>query len=70
MKKRKAGAGAEPAENPPGRQRTEASIMKKAKVYFTDFRTRLDVSQGVKLQNLCRTAGLGKVDFDGKFAAL
>ena len=28
--------------------------MEKAKVVFTDFRTKLDVSQGVKLQNLCR----------------
>ena len=30
----------------------------KATVYFTDFRTRLDVSQGVKLQRLCRRAGI------------
>ena len=26
----------------------------KSAVYFTDFRTKLDVSQGVKLQNLCK----------------
>ena len=31
--------------------------MEKAKVYFTDFRTKPDVSQGVKLQKLCRRAG-------------
>ena len=28
--------------------------MEKSKVYFTDFRTQLDVSLGVKLQRLCR----------------
>ena len=44
--------------------------MEKAKVYFTDFRTRLDVSQGVKLQNLCKLAGMNKIDFDGKFVAI
>ena len=44
--------------------------MAKAKVYFTDFRTKLDVSQGVKLQKLCRQAGLGQVDFEGKFVAI
>ena len=44
--------------------------MAKAKVYFTDFRTKLDVSQGVKLQKLCRKAGLDRIDFEGKFAAI
>ena len=44
--------------------------MEKAKVYFTDFRTRLDVSQGVKLQNLCKLAGMNKINFDGKFVAI
>ena len=34
----------------------------KAKVFFTDFRTSLDVSQGVKLQKLCRKAGIGQLD--------
>ena len=34
--------------------------MEKAKVYFTDFRTKPNVSQGVKLQKLCRQAGLGR----------
>jgi hypothetical protein len=42
----------------------------KAKVYFTDFRTSLDVSQGVKLQKLCRKAGIGQIEFEGKFAAI
>ena len=44
--------------------------MPKSRVYFTDFRTRLDVSQGVKLQNLCRKAGMGEIDFEGKFTAI
>ena len=44
--------------------------MEKAKVYFTDFRTKLNVSQGVKLQKLCRQAGLGRIDFEGKFVAI
>ena len=42
----------------------------KAKVYFTDFRTKLDVSQGVKLQKLCRKAGIEEIDFEEKFAAI
>ncbi|MBQ7724108.1 MAG: 4Fe-4S ferredoxin, partial [Lachnospiraceae bacterium] len=44
--------------------------MEKAKVYFTDFRTGLDISQGVKLQKLCRKAGIGEIDFEGKFTAI
>ena len=39
-------------------------------VYFTDFRTVADVSQGVKLQKLCRRAGIDKIDFRDKFAAI
>ena len=42
----------------------EESKMAKAKVWFTDFRTQLDVSQGMKLQKLCRKAGMEKVGFD------
>ncbi len=44
--------------------------MEKAKVYFTDFRTQLEVSQGEKLKRLCRKAGIGDIDFDGKFTAI
>ena len=44
--------------------------MEKAKVYFTDFRTQLDTSQGVKLQRLCRKAGIADIDFEGKFVAI
>ena len=42
----------------------------KAKVYFTDFRTALDVSQGVKLQKLCRRAGIDRISFEEKFVAI
>ena len=44
--------------------------MSKAKVYFSDFRTRLGVSQGAKLQRLIKKAGIGDIDFDGKFVAI
>ncbi len=44
--------------------------MEKAKVFFTDFRTTPGVSQGQKLQRLCRKAGFEAIDFDGKFAAI
>ncbi len=44
--------------------------MGRAKVYFTDFRTQLDVSQGVKLQRLIKKAGIGGIDMDGKFVAI
>ena len=37
--------------------------MEKAKVYFSDFRTRIGVSQGKKLQKLMRAAGVGSIDF-------
>lgn len=39
-------------------------------VYFTDFRTVPNVSQGVKLQRLCRRAGIDKIDFTEKFVAI
>ena len=48
----------------------EKAATGKAKVYFTDFRTQLEVSQGVKLQKLCRRAGIGNIDFTGKFVAI
>lgn len=44
--------------------------MDKSKVYFTDFRTTLGVSLPSKLQKLIRTAGIGNIDFDGKFTAI
>ena len=44
--------------------------MEKAKVYFSDFRTTAGISQGAKLQKLMRRAGVGQIDFDGKFVAI
>ncbi|MBO5550684.1 MAG: DUF362 domain-containing protein [Lachnospiraceae bacterium] len=44
--------------------------MGKADVYFTDFRTRIGVSQCEKLKKLIRAAGIGNIDFEGKFTAI
>lgn len=44
--------------------------MAKSKVYYSDFRTRISVNQGMKLQKLCREAGIGDIDFEGKFVAI
>ncbi len=44
--------------------------MEKAQVYFTDFRTQIGVSQCAKLQKLIRAAGIGNIDFEGKFTAI
>ncbi|MCR5410568.1 MAG: DUF362 domain-containing protein [Lachnospiraceae bacterium] len=44
--------------------------MEKSKVYFTDFRTELEVSLTLKLQRLCRRAGISDIDFDGRFVAI
>ncbi len=45
--------------------------MKKAKVYFSDFRT---IAFGdclpVKLKKLIKAAGIGQIDFSGKFVAI
>lgn len=45
--------------------------MEKAKVYFTDFRT-VAFGDGLpaKLKKLIKKAGMGKIDMDGKFAAI
>ena len=45
--------------------------MEQAKVYFTDFRTAA-YGDGLthKLQKLCRAAGIGNIDMDGKFVAI
>ena len=45
--------------------------MEKAKVYFTDFRTRA-FGDGLpaKLKKLIRAAGVGQIDMDGKFVAI
>ena len=39
--------------------------MKKAKVYFADFRTTLTENRLQKLQRLMRAAGVEKIDFKG-----
>ncbi len=44
--------------------------MEKAKVYFTDFRTKQEVPLTVKLQKLCRLAGIADIDMEGKFTAI
>lgn len=44
--------------------------MEKSKVYFTDFRTKVGVSQCTKLQKLIRAAGIADIDFEGKFVAI
>jgi len=45
--------------------------MEKSKVFFTDFRTKM-YGEPIprKLQRLIRTAGIGSIDFDGKFVAI
>jgi len=45
--------------------------VEKAKVYFSDFRT-VAFGDGLptKLKKLIRTAGIGNIDFDGKFVAI
>ncbi|MBR4808307.1 MAG: DUF362 domain-containing protein, partial [Lachnospiraceae bacterium] len=44
--------------------------MERSKVYFTDFRTQLDVSLTDKLQKLIKEAGIGSIDMEGKFVAI
>ena len=45
--------------------------MEKAKVYFTDFRTKAN-GDGLptKLKKLCKKAGIADLDLDGKFVAI
>ncbi len=44
--------------------------MEKSKVYFTDFRTEKDGGLTDKLKMLIKKAGIGGIDFDGKFTAI
>lgn len=44
--------------------------MKKAPVYFMDFRTKVGVSQLTKLRKLILAAGFKQLDMDGKFVAI
>ena len=44
--------------------------MDSSKVYFTDFRTKLDVPITEKLKKLCRRAGIESIDMNNKFVAI
>ena len=44
--------------------------MEKAKVYYTDFRTKLGEGLPTKLKRLIKAAGIGQIDMDGKFVAI
>ncbi len=44
--------------------------MEKSKVYYTDFRATNGTPMPQKLQKLIRRAGIGQIDFDGKFVAI
>lgn len=44
--------------------------MPTSKVYFTDLRTQIGVSQLDKLEKLIRAAGIGDIDFDHKMTAI
>ncbi len=48
----------------------ERIIMERSKVYFTDFRTVLEVSLTKKLQKLIMKAGIDSIDMEGKFVAI
>ena len=41
-----------------------------ADVFFTDFRTGIGVPLPMKLQKLCRYAGISSIDMDGRFVAI
>ncbi|MBO6138229.1 MAG: DUF362 domain-containing protein [Lachnospiraceae bacterium] len=45
-------------------------MAERSKVYFTDFRTSIDVPITEKLKKLCRKAGIGNIDMEGKFVAI
>lgn len=44
--------------------------MDSSKVYWTDFRTSFNENLPQKLTRLMKTAGIGNIDFDGKFTAI
>ena len=44
--------------------------MAKSQVYFTDFRTKMDVPITEKLKKLCKKAGIDTIDMEGKFVAI
>ena len=44
--------------------------MSASKVYFTDLRTSFNENLPQKLERLIKTAGIGQIDFNNKFAAI
>ena len=44
--------------------------MEKSKVYFTDMRAEPGENLLQKLRKLCKTAGIGNIDFKNKYAAI
>ncbi len=44
--------------------------MEKAKVYFTDLRTSFTENLPQKLERLIKTAGIGQIDFNNRYAAI
>lgn len=48
----------------------EAVQMKKAKVYYTDFRAKLGEGLPTKLQRLMKKAGISEIDMENKFVAI
>lgn len=44
--------------------------MEASKVYYTNFRAPMGTNLLQKLQKLIKTAGIGQIDFDGKFVAI
>ena len=44
--------------------------MKKAKVYYTDFRAKLGEGLPTKLQRLMKKAGISEIDMENKFVAI
>ena len=63
-----------PRKSPPKREprRTEQrrNPMEKSKVYFTNLRTTFDCNLLQKLKKLITAAGIGKIDFTNKYAAI
>ncbi len=51
-------------------ERTGLFFYEKGRCFFTDFRTKIGVSQCAKLQKLIRAAGIGNIDFKGKYTAI
>ena len=49
---------------------TETNMQEKSKVYYTDFRCKMDEGPVDKLKRLIRAAGMDKMDLKDKFVAI